>query len=753
MKRTFLSMGLLAFGVCCTNLANTQVIIIPPPEEITPPNDPYYPLQWSHNNTGIVPRFSGTGVCGLPGFDMNIPEAWAYLDNRKIIYPVRVGILDSGLDPVHPDLNSARLLPGKNFSVVPYNLNTMDTYGHGTHVLGAIAATVNNGIGIAGVDKKCLVMPLKIDPSVTISQRVHIADAIRHAVNNNVKVINMSFGWNERTINNDIREAISYGIANGCTFVGAAGNFNANEVHFPAKVGIAVGAANPCGAIKNPTTSLTCEQDTRTIMDEMGNYVVWGSNYGAGLDVMGPGTMLPAIDIPGAAGLSGYTDCSFGTCYNPGTNGDYVTNAFGTSIATPYVTGIVSQVLSINNQLKMHEIEDLLLKASITPMAGGYHLPDAYEAIMLGLNYTPGSHPLADLAVNQVVYERMNASTVRATITVVNKSTTVTSAPTQLQAYLSFIREFNGYFSDDAFPPTQISIPAIAPGATNTYTILLPYIDYDPVYYKLWLNAIVDPGMIQYELDDANNGRSIFVSPNNSILQVDESNGLEGTENPLELIDKPDLIPAQVTYSVNVTSLGKAVNMTYKVKNTGTVNGTLYLFRDAVRYWDSYDATLSSDDQLLGVENMNGVITLTPGQEMTFPNKSKLASRSYLLIQVDAEYLNDESDESNNVYAIPLIHTSGISERVDNQMGSLAELQMELFPNPAKEQVTLTLETNGTGMIVLTDLLGHTLQQQELMESGKQKLVLDTRHLFPGTYLVEFRQESGKSILKKLVIQ
>lgn len=745
MKRTFLSIGLLAFGVCCTNFTYTQVII-------TPPNDPYYPLQWSHNNTGNVPTFPGTGICGLPGFDMNIPESWEYLNNRKIIYQVRVGVLDSGLAPWHPDLNSARILPGKNFSVTPYNFNTTDTYGHGTHVLGAIAATVNNGIGIAGVDRNCLVMPIKIDPSVTISDRVHIADAIRYAVNNNIKVINMSFGWNERTINNDIREAISYGIANGCTFVGAAGNFNANEVHFPAKVGIAVGAANPCGAIKNPTTSLSCEQDTRTIWDG-NNYTIWGSNYGAGLDVMGPGTMLPAIDIPGALGLSSYTNCGAGTCYNPGTNGDYVTNAFGTSIATPYVTGIVSQMLSVKNQLKMHEVEDLLLKASITPMTGGYYLPDAYEAIILAANYTPGTHQLADLAVDQVMYERINTTTVRATITVSNKSTTVISAPAQLQAYLSFTREYNGYFSDDAFPPTQISIPAIAPGATNTYVILLPYVDYNPVDYKLWLNAIVDPGMIQYEMDDANNGRSIFVSPNNSMLQTDETNSLEDMKTPLALINKPDLIPAQVTYSVNVTWIGKAVNTTYSVKNVGTANGNLYLFRDAVRYWDSYDATLSSDDLLLGAENMNGIITLAPGQEMTFPNKNKLASRSYLLIQVDAEYLNDESDESNNIYAIPLIQTSGISESEKNQMSLLVEPKMELFPNPAKEQVILAIETNVAGNLVLKDLLGHTLQELELTESGSQRRVLDTSRLSPGTYFVELRQVSGKSILKKLVIE
>lgn len=729
MKKTFLSIGLLAFGVCGVNSAYTQVIV-EPVEEITPPNDPYYPLQWSHNNTGLVPNFPGTGFCGLLGFDMNIPEAWEYLNKRKSLHQVRVGVLDSGLAPWHPDLNSARILPGKNFAATPYNLNTTDTYGHGTHVVGAIAATVDNGIGIAGVDKNCLVMPVKIDPTVPGSQRVHIADAIRHAVNNNVKVINMSFGWNERTINNEIREAISYGIANGCIFVGASGNFNTNEVHFPAKVGVAVGATNPCGGVKTSVTSLSCEQDTRTIWDGS-NYIVWSSNYGAGLDVMAPGTMLPAIDIPGTPGLSGYTNCSAGTCYNPGTNGDYVTDAFGTSIAAPYVTGVVAQVLSVNNQLRMHEVEHLLIKASTTIMDGVYHMLDAYEAVVIAADYTPGSHELADLSVDQVVYERMNPTTVRGTVTVSNKSTTVVSDPTQLQVYLSVTREYNSYYDDDSFTPVQINIPAIAPGATNTYIVTLPYVDYNPADYKLYLNAIVDPGMVQYELDDANNGRSTFVNTNN----------------------KPDLIPTQVTYSVNVTSLGKAVNMSYKVKNIGATNGILYLYRDAVRYWDSYDATLSSDDVLLGEENMNGIVTLTPGQEMSFPNKNKLASRSYLLIQVDAEYLNDELNEANNVYAIPLVQTSGTSEEEEKQTGSAVKLSMELFPNPATEQVIVAVETSGVCKITLTDLSGHTLQDMELTESGRQKRMLDTSQLSPGIYFVELKQESGTSILKKLVIQ
>lgn len=912
MKRTFLFIGFLTTcSVCFIPLGYAQTEISLPPEEspvINPPvgitpNDTYFHLQWSHNNTGSVPVFPGvsTGAdCGLPGFDMNIPEAWEFMNNQPLSL-VKVGILDTGLDPnIDPntsDLDPARLLPGMNFSDSVPDSNTTDVLGHGTHVLGAIAATVNNGRGIAGVDRNCLVMPIKMDPTGTREQRANIAAAINHGIQHDIKVFNMSWGWNEITIDNDIREAISYGIANGCTFVGAAGNDNHNGVDFPAKVAITVGAVNPCGYIKSPATAPGCDQDLR--IEKPGD-PVWGSNYGAGLDLMGPGTMLPAVDISGPSGLSAYTDCNAGTCYLSAENGNYVRNAFGTSIAAPYVTGIVSQMLAINNQLSMHEIEYLLFKASISPTIDGYKFPDAFEAVLLASDHTPGSHPVADLAVDQLVYERINADFARATVTISNRSLSVASDPTHLSVYTSFPR-VNSHL--DARGPDghdTISIPSIAPNATQIYQVIIPY-EYpgapNTTDLRLWLNAVIDPNMLLEESDKANNARGIPVthdqillpdlrpyqvsyttSPGNTvqltgqiineggknavfpsgsvvakfwasndgtlnettdsligsqtipgpltlayqqtyqfsksltltrtylIIQVDP-NGLvtEGNEsNNRQAIQigtiptgAPDLHPNNVSYSVNVTSLGKAVNMSYAIKNSGNANGTLYLFQDAVRYWDSYDDSLSGDDQQLGAENMNGVFTIPPQQSMLFPNKNKLATRSFLIIQVIPDTQHGETNTANNFYAIPLIQTPGSDEEQidppgepqqiltskqvkeavdtdspvtktdsDNQNNEsistttgqferevlLDEPQLELFPNPAREQVTLAIEIKGAGQITLTDLLGHRLHEQLLTENGKQRLVLDTGSLSTGVYLVELKQASGKRIQKKLII-
>ncbi len=169
------------------------------------PNDPFLPRQWY--------------VAQNRAFD-------AWLEPPPLA-AVRVAVIDSGLDLTHPELRG-RVAAFKSFVAGPA---TVDTQGHGTFVAGLIAAQTNDGIGIAGLAPPAELLIAKVvGPQRSIPVEAE-AKAIRWAVANGARVINMSLGGlrdpgdpGRDTYSQLEADAVTYAVAKGVLVVAAVGN-------------------------------------------------------------------------------------------------------------------------------------------------------------------------------------------------------------------------------------------------------------------------------------------------------------------------------------------------------------------------------------------------------------------------------------------------------------------------------------------------------------------------------------------------
>ena len=154
------------------------------------------------------------------------PQAWTITAGRTNTI---VAVLDSGIDAAHPDLAS-RVLPGFNF--VSGDTDTADDFGHGTAVAGVVVATGNNSLGILGVSRGCLVMPVKVVDATGYAYYSAVAQGIHYAVDNGARVINISIAGNDASLT--LQEAVDYASSNNVLVVAAAGNNGNNLPQYPA---------------------------------------------------------------------------------------------------------------------------------------------------------------------------------------------------------------------------------------------------------------------------------------------------------------------------------------------------------------------------------------------------------------------------------------------------------------------------------------------------------------------------------------
>jgi subtilisin family serine protease len=188
---------------------------------------------------------------------------------------------------------------------------------HGTHVSGIIAANRNNAIGVNGVADNVRIMTLRCVPDGDEYDK-DIALAIRYAVNNGAKVINMSFGKSFSPHKDWIDAAVEYAASKDVLIVHAAGNDNRNTDttdNYPNKFKLKTGLAMP------NYISVGAASDDGWITP--GKRIASFSNFGSKtVDLFAPGYKI----------------------YNTVPGGNQYGFHNGTSMAAPVVSGVAALI-------------------------------------------------------------------------------------------------------------------------------------------------------------------------------------------------------------------------------------------------------------------------------------------------------------------------------------------------------------------------------------------------------------------------
>jgi subtilisin family serine protease len=230
-----------------------------------------------------------------------------------------------------------------NFSDAFYGNNDImgPTPNHGTHVSGIVAASRNNGTGIDGVADAVKIMMVRVVPDGDEYDK-DVALAIRYAVNNGAKIINMSFGKAYSPEKYWVDSAVAYAEQKDVLLVHSAGNENYNLdsiTVFP--------NANLAAFKKNASSFITVGASSDTLITE-GNIAADFSNYGKqNVDLFAPGVKIYST-LPG------------GNTYG---------NQDGTSMAAPIVTGVAALLRTYYPSLTAKQVKTILEKTVFTPAA------------------------------------------------------------------------------------------------------------------------------------------------------------------------------------------------------------------------------------------------------------------------------------------------------------------------------------------------------------------------------------------------
>jgi subtilisin family serine protease len=277
---------------------------------------------------------------------VNAPQAWGITRGSA---NVLVAVLDTGVDISHAQL-AGKVTVGPDVCADdrPLCAAPGDNNGHGTFVTGLIAASTNDGMGIASLGWDTRALDIKVLDDQGNGDTMDEATGIYDAVAAGARVINLSLTDEPCSVapgdcgpDPDSETAVEYAVAHGVVVVSAAGNFDSQEPVYPASYpGVLSVAAGTDQALVDPSGG--------------GAYLDF-SEYGNAANIAAPG-----VDV-----LSTWND------------GNYAVES-GTSMAAPHVAAAAALVLAADPALSGPQVATLLrqtaspLGPGSSPVDGGF---------------------------------------------------------------------------------------------------------------------------------------------------------------------------------------------------------------------------------------------------------------------------------------------------------------------------------------------------------------------------------------------